>query len=428
MLPRQVGEELSRKENAEKLERIYACGSREAAARAKRLAHAAEEFEKLYGREENVAVFSAPGRTEVGGNHTDHQGGRVLAAGVDLDAVAVAARTENGEIRVQSEGFPEDALNAGDLGRKPGETGGSKALIRGICAGFRKRGYPVGGFRAYTTSEVLSGSGLSSSAAFEVLIGTVISGLYCGSKVPPLVIAQIGQEAENAYFGKPCGLMDQTASSVGGLIAIDFRNAEQPEVEKIGFDFSRCGCSLCIIDTAGSHADLTPDYAAIPAEMKRVAAFFGKEVLSQVGEDEFYANIRSLRAKTGDRAVLRAIHFFGENARVGKEVEALKAGDFGTFQKLVVESGYSSYMYLQNVFSPSHVQEQGVSLALALCERLLRPVGGAYRVHGGGFAGTVQAFVPDGCLPEFVKTMEAALGKGSCHTLSIRPAGGIRIL
>jgi galactokinase len=428
MLPRQVGEELSRKENAEKLERIYACGSREAAARAKRLAHAAEEFEKLYGREENVAVFSAPGRTEVGGNHTDHQGGRVLAAGVDLDAVAVAARTENGEIRVQSEGFPEDALNAGDLGRKPGETGGSKALIRGICAGFRKRGYPVGGFRAYTTSEVLSGSGLSSSAAFEVLIGTVISGLYCGSKVPPLVIAQIGQEAENAYFGKPCGLMDQASSAIGGFALLDFADPAQPRAEKIPFDFADCGCRLCIIDTKGSHSDLTPDYAAIPAEMKRVAACFGKNVLSQVDEAEFYSRIPQIRAQTGDRALLRAIHFFGENRRVGEEAEALRAGNFQTFLRLVTESGRSSFQYLQNVYSPSRVKEQGVALALALCEKFLAGRGGAWRVHGGGFAGTVQAYVPADFLGEFTRRMESVFGQNSCRPLTVRPVGGIRIL
>lgn len=406
---------------------IDVCGKETAAYRG-RLIRAVEAFEARFGEGREISIFSAPGRTEVGGNHTDHQHGRVLAASIDLDVIAVVAKNGDSRIRIKSEGYPEDTLRAEDLEVKPEEKGRSAALVRGILAGFRALGYSAGGFDAYTVSSVLPGSGLSSSAAFEVLIGTIVNSLYCGGRESALKIAQIGQYAENVYFGKPCGLMDQTASSVGGLIAIDFRNAEQPEVEKIGFDFSRCGCSLCIIDTAGSHADLTPDYAAIPAEMKRVAAFFGKEVLSQVGEDEFYADIRSLRAKTGDRAVLRAIHFFGENARVGKEVEALKAGDFGTFQKLVVESGYSSYMYLQNVFSPSHVQEQGVSLALALCERLLRPVGGAYRVHGGGFAGTVQAFVPDGCLPEFVKAIEAALGKGSCHTLSIRPAGGIRIL
>lgn len=428
MLSAQVKEQLALGKYDEDLSRIYVCGREDTTPHRDRLIRAVDAFEARFGAGREISIFSAPGRTEVCGNHTDHQRGHVLAASVNLDVIAVVAKNADDRVNVKSEGYPMDSLRAEELEVRPEEKNHSLSLIRGVVAGFTELGYSVGGFDAYTTSNVLSGSGLSSSAAFEVLIGTIVNGLYCGGKESALKIAQISQYAENVYFGKPCGLMDQAASSVGSFITIDFRDAERPEVEKIGFDFAHCGYALCIIDTAGSHADLTPDYAAIPAEMKQIAAFFGKEVLSEVDETEFYANIAKLREKTGDRAVLRAIHFFGDDARVLKEVDALKANDFDSFKKLVVESGYSSYMYLQNVFSPSHVQEQGVSLTLALCERLLKPAGGAYRVHGGGFAGTVQTFVPNGYLKEFIRAMEAALGKGSCHTLSIRPVGGIQIL
>lgn len=428
MLPEQAKEKILRGDCDDALARIYACGKKEAAAQGKRLAGALEEFETLFGKDRDVAIFSAPGRTEVGGNHTDHQGGRVLAAGVDLDAIAVVARAEGGEIRVKSKGFEEDALNAGDLSKQPKEEGGSKALIRGLCKGFANRGYKMEGFHAYTTSNVLSGSGLSSSAAFEVLIGTAINGLFCKNEVPPLAVAQIGQYAENEYFGKPCGLMDQAASAIGGFAMIDFSDAENPRAEKIPFDFAKCGCRLCMVDTKGSHSDLTPDYAAIPAEMKQAAACFGKKLLSQVDEAEFYSRIPTVRAAAGDRAVLRAMHFFAENTRVLKEAEALKAGDFEAFKQLVLESGRSSFQYLQDVFSPSHVAEQGVSVALALCDRLLADRGGAWRVHGGGFAGTVQAYVPDDFLAEFTREMEAVFGAGSCRPLAVRPVGGIQIL
>ncbi|MCI1954836.1 MAG: galactokinase [Oscillospiraceae bacterium] len=428
MTPNLAKEKILRGDCAETLARLYACGEKEAAAKGERIAGALEEFETLFGADRDVRIFSAPGRTEIGGNHTDHQGGRVLAAGVDLDAVAVASRAEGGEIRVKSRGFPEDALNAGDLARKPEEEGGSKAIIRGICKGFADRGYKIGGFHAYTTSNVLAGSGLSSSAAFEVLIGTAVNGLFCRNEVPPLAVAQIGQYAENEYFGKPCGLMDQAASAIGGFALIDFSDAENPRAEKIPFDFSKCGCRLCMVDTKGSHSDLTPDYAAIPAEMKQAAACFGKKLLSQVDEAEFYSRIPAVRAAAGDRAVLRAMHFFSENARVLKEAAALKAGDFKAFKRLVLESGRSSFQYLQNVYSPSHVAEQGVSVALALCERLLADRGGAWRVHGGGFAGTVQAYVPNAFLAEFTREMEAVFGKGSCRPLAVRPVGGAAIL
>lgn len=428
MLSSELKEYIRSEKLDSELSRIYVCGADELGSYRTRTLRAVEAFEAQFGTNREVALFSAPGRTEVGGNHTDHQRGRVLAASVNLDVIAVVAKSDGPTVRVQSEGYPMDSVSVQELEPKPEERNCSCALIRGILARFAELGHRMGGFDAYTTSNVLSGSGLSSSAAFEVLIGTIVNHLFCGAEESAVRVAQIGQYAENVYFGKPCGLMDQAASSVGGFITIDFRDAEHPKVEKIDFDFAGCGYALCIIDTRGDHADLTPDYAAIPAEMRQVASFFGKEVLSEVEEAEFYGKLGQLRQKAGDRSVLRAMHFFADNARVGKEVAALKAGDFSTFKELVVESGYSSYMYLQNVFSPTHVQEQGVSLTLALCERLLKSVGGAYRVHGGGFAGTVQTFVPVEFLPEFTEKMEAVLGEGSCHTLAVRPVGGIKII
>lgn len=412
----------------EKLVRLYACGAEKAEYYRGRLLRAVERFEELFGSGREIRIFSAPGRTEVGGNHTDHQRGRVLAASVNLDVIAVVAANDGTAIRVKSEKYPMDTVDTAKPEPEEAEKGTSAALIRGIAAAFQHMGYNVGGFDAYTTSDVLSGSGLSSSAAFEVLIGTIVNDLYCGAKESALKIAQIGQYAENVYFGKPCGLMDQAASSVGSFITIDFKNADAPKVEKIDFDFAKSGYALCIIDTHCDHADLTPDYAAIPQEMKQVAAYFGKDVLSEVDETAFFENIAGLRKTMGDRPILRAIHFFGDNRRVLDEVTALKSGDFEAFKKLVIDSGRSSYMYLQNVFSPAHPQQQGVSIVLALCQRLLDPRGGAYRVHGGGFAGTVQTFVPVDFLPEFIAKMEAVLGKGSCHTLAIRPEGGVKIL
>ena len=427
MLPEEAKKEILSGGLNGALAAIYGCGPEEAAEKGRRICEAVDGFEAAYGKGLDVRIFSAPGRTEIGGNHTDHQGGRVLAAGVGLDAVAVAAKTDGGEIRVKSAGFPEDRVGADDLTPKPDEKGKSAALIRGLCSGFARRGFRIGGFCAYTVSSVLSGSGLSSSAAFEVLLGTAMNWMFCGGAVPPLAVAQLGQYAENEYFGKPCGLMDQAASALGGFAMIDFADAAHPCAEKIPFDFARCGYRLCMVDTKGSHSDLTPDYAAIPAEMKRAAACFGKQLLSQVDEDEFYARIPEVRAVAGDRAVLRAVHFFAENRRVLREAEALRNGDFDAFKRLVVESGRSSFEYLQNVYSPSHASEQGVSLALALCERLLAERCGAWRVHGGGFAGTVQAYVPEDFFPEFSKELEAVFGPGSCLPLSVRPAGGVEL-
>lgn len=393
-----------------------------------RLVRAVERFESLYGKDREIGIFSAPGRTEIGGNHTDHQGGRVLAAGVNLDVVAVASPSADGRIRIKSEGFPEDALDAGDLARRDSERGKSLSLIRGICAGFSGLGCRVGGFDAYTASDVLPGSGLSSSAAFEVVVGTAVNNLFFGGKASALEIAQIGRYAENEYFGKPSGLMDQAASAYGGFTAFDFRDADHVGVRQIGYDFEKSGCALCILDTGGSHCDLTPDYAAIPAEMRSVAACFGKKILSEADEAEFYAALPRVREKTGDRAVLRAIHYFSENARVTREADALEAGRFDEFRQLVIESGLSSFLYLQNVYPPGHPDRQGLSLALALCQRLLENRGGAWRVHGGGFAGTVLCFVPLGLLGEFTAETERVFGAGACRRLSVRPAGGVRLI
>ena len=369
--------------------------------------------------------FSAPGRTEIGGNHTDHQHGRVLAAAVNLDTVAAVALNGTNTIRIQSEGYPLCAVCLDCLTPVPEEINTTASLIRGVAARFAELGCKVQGFDAYVTSTVLPGSGLSSSAAFEVLIGTIINGLFDGGQDAP-AIAIIGQYAENVFFGKPCGLMDQMASSVGSMVSIDFNDPSAPIIEPIAFDFASCGHALCIIDTRASHADLTDEYAAVPREMKSLARHFGKEVLRDVNQADFYRELPALRKAYGDRAVLRAIHFFGDNDRVPKQVAALKRGDFDTFLTLVTESGHSSYMYLQNVTPAGYVTNQDVGVALALCQHYLQGRG-AYRVHGGGFAGTVQAFVPMDLLDSFQAGMDAALGEGACHVLSIRPQGGIEL-
>ena len=370
--------------------------------------------------------FSAPGRTEIGGNHTDHQRGCVLAAAVNLDTVAAVRPNDTGIIRILSEGYPLCRVDVAELTPKAEEINTTPALVRGVAARFCQLGCQVGGFDAYCQSTVLPGSGLSSSAAFEVLIGTIINHLFFAGKVSQAEVAQIGQYAENVFFGKPCGLMDQTASAVGNLVTIDFYDKENPVIRKVDFDFSACGHALCIIDTRASHADLTDEYAAIPNEIRSVSAYFGKEVLSQIHEEEFYAHIPALRKACGDRAVLRAVHFYQDNARVGKQVAALESGDFAGFLELVKESGRSSYMYLQNVIPAGYKAHQDVAVALALCERFLQGKG-AYRVHGGGFAGTVQAFVPNEILPQFKNGIDAVLGEGACHVLSIRPQGGVEM-
>ena len=370
--------------------------------------------------------FSAPGRTEIGGNHTDHQRGRVLAAAVNLDTVAAVRENGTDVIRVLSKGYPLCQISLKELTPREEEINSTPALIRGVAARFVQLGCPVKGFDAYCESTVLPGSGLSSSAAYEVLIGTIINHLFFEVKASAAEIAQIGQYAENVFFGKPCGLMDQTASAVGNLVTIDFFDKDHPVIRPVAFDFSSCGHALCIIDSGADHADLTDAYAAVPGEMKTVAAYFGKEVLTQIHEAEFFAAIPALRKQCGDRAVLRAVHFYRENARVAKQVAALEQGDFAAFLKLTKESGYSSYMYLQNVIPAGYQNHQDMALALAICEHFLQGKG-AYRVHGGGFAGTVQAFVPFELLEDFRAGIDGVLGEGACHVLSIRPQGGVEM-
>ena len=386
----------------------------------------ADDFDEVFSADRDVRMFSAPGRTEVGGNHTDHNHGRVLAAGINLDAIALASKNDDNTVRVKSKGYAMDVVDLSDLSVHESETGHSPALVRGVMKGFENLGYKTGGFDAVTASRVLSGSGLSSSAAYEVLVGTMVNYLYNDGKVDPVTIAKIAQYAENEYFGKPCGLMDQMACSVGSFISIDFKNSAEPVIEKVDFDFASCGHSLCIVDTKGSHSNLTEEYAAIRIEMESVAKYFGKSVLREVDREEFEKNIPELRKAVGDRAVLRAIHFYNDNDRVVKEVAALKARDFEAFKSLILESGASSYMYNQNVFATKQPDIQPVSLALAISEGVLKGKG-AWRVHGGGFAGTIQAFVPNDLLEKYKAEIERIFGEGSCYVLSVRPVGGAEI-
>ena len=371
-------------------------------------------------------VFSAPGRTEIAGNHTDHQHGCVLAAAVNLETVADVCLNGSNMIRVQSKGYPAFEVSLDDLSVREEEKNTTAALIRGVASCFAEKGAKLEGFDAVVCSTVLPGSGLSSSAAFEVLFGTILNELFFNQKLSAIEIAQIGQYAENVYFGKPCGLMDQMASSVGSLVFIDFEDPAQPKVEKISFDLAEAGFALCIIDSGADHADLTDEYAAIPAEMKQVCSFFGKEVLRQIPEDEFFAALPKLRGTVSDRAILRAMHIYEENQRVMGQVQALKDQNVDLFLELIKESGRSSWMYLQNITPTGAVMHQEVAVALALCKKLLGNKG-AYRVHGGGFAGTVQAFVPVDLLPKFKAEIENVLGEGKCHVLSIRSEGGIRV-
>lgn len=369
--------------------------------------------------------FSAPGRTEIGGNHTDHQHGCVLAAAVNLETLADVSLNGSDKIWVQSDGYPAFYVDLTDLSIHEEEKNTTAALVRGVAAAFVQRGAKLQGFDMVVVSDVLPGSGLSSSAAFEVLVGTILNELFFDKKLSPVEIAQIGQYAENVYFGKPCGLMDQMASSVGGMVYIDFADSENPIVKKIDFDFRAAGYDLCIIDSGADHADLTDEYAAITRELKELCSFFGKEYLRQIPETDFMAALPELRKTVSDRAILRAMHVYRENERVAAQCDALKNNDINTFLRLVTESGHSSWMYMQNICPVGAVQKQPVAFALALCDSLLRGKG-AYRVHGGGFAGTVQAFVPHHMLDGFKEAVEAGLGKGSCHVLNVRPYGGIR--
>jgi len=391
-----------------------------------RYVNAIESYIEEFG-EDDVEIYSAPGRSEVGGNHTDHQHGEILAASINLDAIGIVKKTDDMKVSILSKGYTLTTISLENLDMQEEEKETTIALIKGVVAGLANRGYKIGGFKAYITSDVLIGAGLSSSAAYETLIGNIVSGLYNNMSVSAEEIAIIGQFAENVYFGKPCGLMDQMACSVGNMVHVDFADINNPKVEKVTFDLNKYGYSLCITDTKGSHADLTADYAAVPEEMKKVAAFFGKEVLLGLTVDDILENIVKVREQVGDRGVLRALHFIRENERVQKEVSYLSDEDIEGFLKTVAASGNSSYKYLQNVYSNADVQHQNVSLALAISEDFLGD-NGVSRVHGGGFAGTIQAFVKNDIVIEYQKIMDKVFGQGACSVLKIRKYGGMKVL
>ena len=393
-----------------------------------RYSAAIDEFASIYGAEREITLYSVAGRSELSGNHTDHNCGCVVAASIDLDIIAVASKRDDSVIAIKSEGFPEDVVDFSKY-NAPIESkfGSSESIIAGMVQGFLKDGYAVGGFDAYTTSNVLKGSGLSSSAAFEDMVGNILSHMYNDGKVDNVEIAKLAQYSENVFFGKPCGLMDQVACAVGGIVAIDFADPKAPVINKVDFDISAAGYNLCIVNTGGNHADLTDDYASVPAEMKSVAACFGKSVLREVDEQEFLANISALREKVGDRAILRALHFFGENKRVASQKAALDNGDLDAYFAQVIASGKSSFCYLQNVYTTKNLKEQGLSLALCLAEGYLAGKRAAYRVHGGGFAGTIQAYVPMAEVDGFRALMDGVFGEGKCIVLRIRPEGAVRI-
>ena len=392
-----------------------------------RYIRAIDRFTELFPSEKEIEIYSAPGRSEVCGNHTDHQNGMVLATSINLDAIAIVAKAEEPVIRLVSGDFPMEEVDVADLSMKEEEQSTTTALIRGVAAGMKERGHKVGGFTAYITSDVLMGAGMSSSAAFESLIGTILSGLYNDMKVSSIEIAQIGQYAENIYFGKPCGLMDQMACSVGGMIFIDFKEKEHPEVRQVHTDFEKAGLSLCIVDTKGSHADLTPDYAAVPAEMNQVAQALGREHLREVPRETFFKELPKLWKETSGRAVLRAIHFYEEEERVLRGVKSLEESDYPGFLSVIKASGDSSAKYLQNIYSPKDVDSQNVTVALAVSESILGE-NGVCRVHGGGFAGTIQAFVKNEAVAAYKEQIEAIYGDDSCHVLKVRLQCGIRVL
>jgi len=392
---------------------------------AERYSNLLNQFKSAFGTSD-VEFFTSPGRTEIGGNHTDHNWGRVLAGAVNLDIVSVTARNNTNVIRILSEGYPGFEVDLSSLEPDINEKYTSAALVRGICSRFKEQGFAIGGFDACIDGGVPKGSGLSSSASFEVLIGAILSNLFNNGKVDPIKNAIIGQYSENNYFGKPCGLMDQTACAMGGLITIDFADPLNPIVKKVNFDFVATGFSLVITNTGGSHADLNDEYASLPADMKAVAAELGAKVLREVTLEQILEIAPGIREKVGDRAILRAIHFQGDNQRVVDQVAALERNDFKAFLGMVIDSGFSSYMYNQNIFPASNVREQGVSLALALSDLVLKGEG-AWRVHGGGFAGTIQAFVPQNLLDRYIETLEHFYGKGACHKLFIRNQGAGRV-
>ena len=385
-----------------------------------------KRHESLFG-DQDISLFSTPGRTELGGNHTDHNHGQVLAGSINLDTIAAVSLTGDTTVILNSEGYPAVEIDISTLEKDPGEEGKTEALIRGIAARFAQLGHRTGGFRANTTSSVLKGSGLSSSAALEVLLGTIFSSLFNGNMVTSTEIAQIGQYAENEYFGKPCGLMDQVACANGGIIAIDFKNPDTPKITPVVYNFQKAGYTLMVVDTGGNHADLTPEYSAIPSEMRSVASFFGKENCRELAETQILVALPELRKKTGDRAILRALHFIHDNARVEAQVESLRQNDIATFLHQVNSSGKSSFCYLQNAYPAKEPEEQGISLALNLTESFLHGEG-ACRVHGGGFAGTIQVYIPNNRKDEYIKYMDGFFGKGSVTPLSIRPLSSMMVL
>lgn len=385
------------------------------------------DFGELYGWDRDVSIMSAPGRTEVCGNHTDHNNGKVLAASINLDAIAVVSKADGDTIRVKSKGHRMNVVDLNDLTPDESKFGDSTALVQGVAAGIKNLGYNIGAFDACTTSDVMGGSGLSSSAAFEVLLGSIFSYAFNDGKISAVDIAKVAQYSENVFFGKPCGLLDQMASSVGSFVTIDFESTENPVIKKIDFDFSKSGHSLCIVDTGGNHSDLTDDYAAVRGEMEAVAKAMGKSVLRETTYEDFMANLPKITQQVNDRAILRAIHFYYENMRVDNAIAALENNDFEAFKEIIIDSGNSSYMLNQNVYSPKNPTEQKLSLALAISKELLAGKG-AWRVHGGGFAGTIQAFVPNDMLNDYKSVIEGVFGDGSCHVLIIRPVGGTQVL
>ncbi len=405
----------------------YIYGDEAVAYQRERYIAAIDQFTKIYG-EEDISLFSVAGRSELSGNHTDHNHGAVIAASIDLDIIAVAAARSDSVIRVKSEGFREDVVDVSKY-TSPIEQkfGTSESIIAGMAAGFTRNGHKIGGFEAYTTSNVLKGSGLSSSAAFEDMIGNILNHMYNGGEVDNVEIAMLAQYAENTFFGKPCGLMDQVACAVGGIVAIDLADPNAPVIDKLDFDLSAHGYSLCIINTGGNHADLTDDYAAVPAEMKSVAAYFGKEVLREVEYEQLLAAIPALRKEVGDRAILRALHFMNENKRVEAQKAALLSGDLDAFLENVKQSGKSSFCYLQNVYTTKNPSEQGLSLALFLADKYLSDMSAAWRVHGGGFAGTIQSYVPTSAVEGYRALMDSVFGEGKCIPLRIRPVGAIKV-
>lgn len=395
-------------------------------AQKQRYVNAINKHQSLFSQDE-ISIFSAPGRTEICGNHTDHQHGKILAGPINLDAIAVVSLNDNYKVNLISDGFDLISVDLNDLETKEDEASTTISLIRGVANGIKKLGYKIGGFNAYVTSDVLIGSGLSSSAAFENLIGVIISGLYNQNQIDSVTIAKISKYAENEYFKKPSGLMDQMASSVGGIINVDFKDDIEPTVKKLNVDFDSFDYSICIVDTKGSHADLTDDYAMIPFEMKKVANYFNKEVLVDVDKQEFYNNLSKLREFVGDRAVLRAIHFFNEQENVESAVEALDENDVKKFLSIIKQSGNSSYKYLQNVYTVKDTVNQNLSVALAYSEAILKD-NGVSRVHGGGFAGTIQAFVKNEFVLEYKALIEKVFAKNSCHVLKIRNVGSTMVI